>query len=200
MPRVIFILVLVTSCFGLFSLVRMVIEAQDGLSLPAQYVELKKKADNGDADAQYTLARDFEKGESVKKNLLLAGEYYKKASDSGIQPATEYINNKNKNCLALTDPQSSEVDECVLAAAARFPQAREQLALFYTKGLGVPIHIPQAHAWTFTYLSHYKDEDDVQHRTVNALMTLAALGRVEGPEKKHVNKKIAEYLEKYGKR
>ena len=48
-----------------------------------QVLELKKKADQGDEEAQYQLGLLYLEGESVKKNEKLAAEFLQKATDQG---------------------------------------------------------------------------------------------------------------------
>ncbi len=49
----------------------------------AEFLELKKKAEAGDAKAQNTLAIRYEKGDGVEKNMLEAVKWYNKSAEQG---------------------------------------------------------------------------------------------------------------------
>src|SRR5690606_7653397 len=51
---------------------------------------IRHRADAGDAEAQFELARAYEKGIGVSQNGALASKYYQKATDQGHAKAAYY--------------------------------------------------------------------------------------------------------------
>ena len=52
----------------------------------------RQSAEAGYGWGMYNLAHCYENGSGVQKNLKLAGEWYAKAADEGIEPAIEWLN------------------------------------------------------------------------------------------------------------
>ena len=52
----------------------------------------QQSAEAGFGWGMYNLAHCYETGSGVQKNLKLAGEWYAKAADEGIEPAIEWLN------------------------------------------------------------------------------------------------------------
>ena len=52
-------------------------------AMDPQVLDLKQKADQGDAEAQYQIGLLYLEGEAVKKNEKLAAEFLQKATDQG---------------------------------------------------------------------------------------------------------------------
>ena len=63
------------------------------LSLSAQTIdELKTRAANGDADAQFNLGKRYYKGEGVTKDFAEAVRWYRKAAEQGVAEAKIKLN------------------------------------------------------------------------------------------------------------
>lgn len=63
--------------------------------------EILETANNGDALAQYKIARAYEKGDGVEKSIETALEWYKKSAENG------YENAINKLKILAVEPQTS---------------------------------------------------------------------------------------------
>lgn len=64
-----------------------------GLYNESKAVEyFRQSAEAGYGWGMYHLARCYENGSGVQKNLKLAGEWYAKAADEGIKPAIKWVN------------------------------------------------------------------------------------------------------------
>ena len=64
-----------------------------GLHNDGKAVEyFRQSAEAGYGWGMYNLAHCYETGSGVQKNLKLAGEWYAKAADEGIEPAIEWLN------------------------------------------------------------------------------------------------------------
>ena len=55
----------------------------------------QQSAEAGFGWGMYNLAHCYETGSGVQKNLKLAGEWYAKAADEGIEPAIEWLNRES---------------------------------------------------------------------------------------------------------
>ena len=55
--------------------------------LKEEFEELKKNAEQGDADAQYNLGNAYLNGNGVEKDLEEAAKWFKKAADRGHKEA-----------------------------------------------------------------------------------------------------------------
>jgi TPR repeat protein len=63
------------------------------VQLSGQVVELQRRADEGDSDAQYDLAYMYENGIEVPKDLNKAIELYDKSANKGNDQAQENLKN-----------------------------------------------------------------------------------------------------------
>ena len=62
--------------------------------------EIKKKADNGDAESQLKIGLMYEDGNGIEQNYEKAYEYYSKASNQGLDEATNYLGLLYQNGLS----------------------------------------------------------------------------------------------------
>jgi len=108
---------------------------------------LRLLADEGNADAQYRLARMYESGEGVPKNPAAARAWYRKAAEQGRADAQQLMGFIYDDGMGV--PQDHE------AAVSWFRRAADQgdsvsqytLAQKYILGEGVARDVVQAHKW-----------------------------------------------------
>ena len=160
---------------------------------------LQKAIKGQHAGAYNVLARIYDEGVGGQKDLLLAGQYYKKASTLEIKSATKYLNEMNEFCKKQVQPKSHQVEACLIAAGARYPEAQVKLSKFYKEGTGVEKDIVESYAWMKSALSLYENQED---KTVSGLYTamskyLNALAD-SAQAKAEMNTKATEYLNRYG--
>jgi serine/threonine protein kinase len=70
---------------------------QDQQQVPEELVKLFRAAKQGDAAAQFTVARMYESGRGVTQNQIGAYVWYSVAATSGSQPASEALNRVKRN-------------------------------------------------------------------------------------------------------
>ena len=111
------------------------------------YSDLTKKAEGGDAEAQFQLARAYEEGKGLAQDDALAAEWYRKAAEQG--------NAKAENSLgvmyALGRGVSRDKEEALRwyrkAAKKGLPEADFNVAVCYYNGDGMVLDLERAYAW-----------------------------------------------------
>jgi len=114
---------------------------------PAEISDLQKKADSGDAVAQYSLGKAYESGNGVPQRADQEAIWYRKAADQG--------NEKAQNSLALLYWVGDGVEKDKTEAVRWYRKAARQgntsamfnLGAAYYNGEGVSINDPLAYAW-----------------------------------------------------
>ena len=54
-------------------------------AMAADFDQVQRLANQGDAEAQYNLGVRYENGEGVRQNMITAKEWYGKSCDNGVQ-------------------------------------------------------------------------------------------------------------------
>jgi len=120
--------------------------AKDKLS-PAEISDLQKRADSGEASAEYALGRAYESGNGVPKRADQAATWYRKAAEQGDAKA--------QNSLGVLywigDGVEKDRGEAVRwyrkAARQGNANAMFNLGAAYYNGEGVGLNDTSAHAW-----------------------------------------------------
>ena len=106
--------------------------------------ELFKKAEKGDAQAQYQIGSSHHFGYRAQKDLALALSWYEKAARQGL-PRAQYMagillgTNQIKTRLGLSDEDADKraLEWFQKSAEQEFSGAQERLGLYYSLGWGV---------------------------------------------------------------
>jgi TPR repeat protein len=114
---------------------------------PRDIEELQKKADAGDANAQYTLGRAYESGHGLPQRADQATIWYRKAAEQG--------NEKAENSLGVLYWFGNGVEKDKAESIRWYRRAARQgnatamfnLGAAYYNGEGVSINDTQAYAW-----------------------------------------------------
>src|SRR5678816_1885410 len=109
---------------------------------------LRRKAEGGDAEAQFALALMFDLGVDVPKNYAESGKWYLKAADQGLAEAQfklgvryfEYGKTAREN-------YTSAFTWFYKAANQGVTEAQFNVALMYQLGRGVPTNKLEAYKW-----------------------------------------------------
>lgn len=113
----------------------------------AIFNELKKKADNGDIEAQIVVADRFSKGVGIERDPVQAAKYFKLAfnndmPDNYLQKPTSLINNVIGKLFlqnpSLTNSASEAFHWLEKAVAAGFTESFFYMGLCFLRGIGVP--------------------------------------------------------------
>ena len=117
------------------------------LSFAANIDELKKAAEQGDAQAQYNLGNCYAFGKGVEKNLSEAVKWWRKAAEQGDAQAQFNLG----VCYANGDGVEKNPTEAVKwyrkAAEQGFAQAQFNLGVCYANGDGVEKNLSEAVKW-----------------------------------------------------
>lgn len=109
---------------------------------------LKKRAENGDADAQFKLAHMYENGEGITKDLREAVEWYRKAAEQGRAQAQHnlgwmYIEGSGD----LTKNLSEAAKWLHKSAKQGHKSSQNSLGYMYSHGEGVTKDLEEADKW-----------------------------------------------------
>ena len=107
--------------------------------------ETRKKAESGDATAQFNLGVMYAKGEGVPKDDAEAVKWYRMAADQGLAEAQFNLGNMYNNGVAKHYAEAMRWYR--LAADQGLATAQFNLGLMHANGRGVPKDLVQAHAW-----------------------------------------------------
>jgi uncharacterized protein len=119
-----------------------------GLQVIAGSLEdLRKKAEEGDAEAQYNLGRMYARGEGVPKDPAEAVKWYRKAADQGQASAQINLGKMYANGEGVPKDASEAVKWYRKAAEQGIDTAQYGLGLMYALGEGVPKDYVEAYRW-----------------------------------------------------
>lgn len=115
-----------------------------GLKEKIRFWKLKSKAEKGDAEAQYQLAKCYDEGNGTKKDLYKAFDWFEKAANNGhlgsrcaVGMCYEYGDGVQKN-------PSKAFMHYSIAAEDRSGKGKFYLASCYFSGIGTSINLPRA--------------------------------------------------------
>lgn len=103
-----------------------------------KFVETKKKAEAGDAGAQFNLGLMYDNGEGVPKDAAKAVEWYQKAAAQGDASAQNNLGWMYDNGEGVSKDAVKAVAWYQKAAAQDHAEAQYYLGEMYAKGEGVP--------------------------------------------------------------
>ncbi len=133
---------------------------------------LQQAAGQGDAEAQFNLARMYYNGEGVQKNLQKAYAWFLKASQQGHATAQYDLGLMCYNGQGAPVDFKKAHDWFLKAAEQRYAEAQYSLATMYYSGKGVLKDLQKAHDW---YLKA-AEQGDVTAQYVLAKMYYNAEG------------------------
>jgi TPR repeat protein len=106
---------------------------------PAQGVLwLTKAVDGGSGGAAFELARLYDDGKSVPKDVVLAMTFYQKASDRGIPAVQEYVCQAKAGAANSAEDWAQALPYCQKASAQGSVEANHVLGIAYLDGRGIP--------------------------------------------------------------
>ena len=111
------------------------------------FAETKKKAEAGDATAQYSLGFMYNLGIGVPKDDKEAVKWSRLAADQGIARAQYNLGNMYYKGEGVPKDFAEAVKWYRKAAEQGFAYAQSNLGLMYVRGESVPKDLVQAHVW-----------------------------------------------------
>lgn len=109
--------------------------------------ETRKKAEAGNANAQFDLGFHYECGDGVRKDLVEAVKWYRKAAEQGLYSVQYYLGDMYSTGKDVPKDSFEAVKWFSKAAEQGSTSAQVKLGLAYAEGEGVPKNLVQAHVW-----------------------------------------------------
>lgn len=158
-----------------------------------------KKSSNGGISASYhSLGHMLETGKGTDKNFLQAGQMYRKAKEGGYKKTRKYLEDLDKHCVSMNNPEKRIIEGCLTAAAAGMPKSQKKLASLYHIGKGVPKDSVEAFAWSIVYtLSFSPDEIKTPEKKKELLAPAFFMLGMNDEQTEMAKKKAKEYMAKY---
>lgn len=140
------------------------------LSCFAQSDDLLKRAQAGDADAQFALGQAYEDGKGVPQDDEAAISWYKKAADQGNAKAENSLGVMYRQGRGVPQDKEEALRWYKMAARHALPEADFNVAISYYNGDGTPTDLDRAYAWAVVAKKHGSPQaDDVLQRVTSEL-------------------------------
>ncbi len=160
---------------------------------------LKESAESGHAIAQINLGNSYFRGRGVEKDLLEAGFWYERAAKRGKEDPKRHIQESRQLCITIKKPNSTEVQNCLIASGAGFSDAQQKLSELYLFGHGVPKNFFETYAWAFTALASERPDATFVDLDAKVSKMLADNDiTISNESREKMKAKAKEYAEKYG--
>lgn len=170
---ILFFVVFLTAVFagqGFFSAV----EAEGAPQKNEPVSVLRKKAENGDAEAQLSLGVSYDKGEGVPQNYAEAAKWYRKAAEQGHVIAQYNLGDMYYEGAGVPRNYAEAAKWFRRAADQGDPYAQYDLGSMYEEGKGVSRSYEKAYIW-FTLAADFsmgelqEDLEDAIYRVMKKL-------------------------------
>ena len=109
--------------------------------------DLMKRAERGEAEAQFNLGQMYRKGEGVPMDAAKAVEWFQKAAEQGNADAQSNLGSMYDEGEGVSKDAAKAVEWWQKAAAQGYAQAQFRLGLAYDVGEGVPKDAAKAVEW-----------------------------------------------------
>lgn len=122
-------------------------ESSRNFSLKSTFMENKKAAEQGNAEAQYNLGQYYEIGVDVDEDEKMAFEWYSKAAKQGLVEAQDALGRCYHNGIGVEKNDEKAVEWWLKAAGQGNVEAQNSLGICYAKGRGVKQDYEKAVMW-----------------------------------------------------
>jgi hypothetical protein len=109
--------------------------------------QITRRAEQGDASAQYRLGRIYERGQGVNEDYRRALHWYRKAADANRPEAQYSLGRMYASGLGTKTDYVEALSWLRKAAAQNFSPAMNRLGVMYERGHGVPRDNVEAYKW-----------------------------------------------------
>ena len=140
------------SCVAALYLASLLAVAQTTASLSS--ADLIKKAEAGDAEAQFQLGRAYEDGESVEQSDELAVHWYRKSAEQGNARAENSLGVMYSRGHGVPRDKEEAFRWYRKAAKQGLPEADFNIAISYYNGDGAGSDLNRAYAWILIAKRH----------------------------------------------
>ena len=130
-----------------FAAVVLVASLACGGSTDTEFEAMLARAEQGDADAQFNLARMYDEGEGVSQDKAEALRWLRSAADQGNSSAQHNLGVKYNTGRGVPQDYAEALRWSRLAAEQGIADAQFNLARMYALGLGGPQDDAQAYKW-----------------------------------------------------
>lgn len=109
--------------------------------------ELARRAQAGEAEAQYTLGIVHDGGLGVPRDWAEAVKWYRRAAEQGYAPAQDILGSMYIRGLGVARSSAESVKWHRRAAEQGYPGGQYNVAFAYARGVGVAESKVHAHMW-----------------------------------------------------
>lgn len=120
---------------------------QEKWKLTSEFQDVRKKAEQGDIDAQYRLAQMYFRGEKVPQDYSKAFQWAEKAARQNHKGAQNYLGRMYFSGLGVLQDYSSALHWFSKSAQQGNAEAQHNMGALYYNGLGVPKDPEKAVEW-----------------------------------------------------
>ncbi|MBA5866221.1 MAG: hypothetical protein GDA67_05920 [Nitrospira sp. CR1.3] len=145
----------------------------------AAVVELRKSAEEGNADAQNKLGMLYSEGRGVPQDYVQAKQWFEKAAEQGHAGAQVNLGTLYFHGHGAPESEQMALSWFRRAADQRDPLAFAKLGLMYAQGRGVPQDFVQAHMWYNLSAAHGEKRASELRDTLAKQMTPAQLAEAQ---------------------
>ena len=121
--------------------------APKGVAVPGKFQEYKANAEQGDAEAQFSLGWCYDDGRGVAKDKVEAVKWYRKAAEQNYTPAQSNLGWCYDNGQGVAKDYIEAVKWYRKAAEQGHAEAQFNLGCGYANGQGVGKDKVEAYAW-----------------------------------------------------
>jgi TPR repeat protein len=122
-------------------------EPQAPSSDTADVLELRQRAEQGEADAQFRLGVMYERGRGVPQSHPEAARWYRLAAEQGYASAQSWLGFMYSSGLGVPQSHPEAARWYRLAAEQGYASAQFSLGLMYERGRGVIQDYVEAYKW-----------------------------------------------------
>ena len=140
--------------------------SETGLS---DFEKNKKRAQAGEAVAQFRLGLMYANGEGVPKDEVEAVKWCRKAADQGFAFAEAYVGLMYEEGSGVPKDEVEAVKWCRKAAEHGLANAQLGLGLMYAEGKGVPKDDVEGYAWANVSAVSLKQAQDFRDKVIRTL-------------------------------
>ncbi len=121
--------------------------APKGVAIPGKFQEYKTRAEQGDAEAQFSLGYCYDDGRGVAKDKAKAVKWYRLAAEQNYAPAQFNLGCCYANGQGVMESKAKAVKWYRLAAEQNYAPAQSNLGCCYDNGRGVEKDNVEAVKW-----------------------------------------------------
>jgi len=133
--------------FALFAVLFACPLVAESIPSPEEAAQARSQAEQGDADAQWDLAKMYISGQGMPQDDSKGVEWMRKSAQNGNADAQAALALRYGMGVGVPQDQSEGVKWWQKAAEQRKPVAQYSLGLIYYNGAGIPKDYVQAYMW-----------------------------------------------------